>query len=297
MQEKDPKQKSLLDNIREINAREKKEALEAESKAAEKKARVEQKSRESYQKKLQNERVQLLRAKQGISEQPDEKQVNSRQAEQVKYTFKQKLSNFVYHYKIGIIAAIIIIPIAAFLTYDILSKENPDITIMVVAQDSVLEASTEKLAEILTPYCDDYNGDGKTVVSVLYAPTYTDETSDAEMYSGQATQARVIAEFQSDNVVMMISSDAAIKHLGIEEGIFEDMTAMYPDDENATEVGYNLLGTKLYEQLGYTEKPEGLYMSLRIPKSGFGLNYEKFTENYDNALKVWEKYFEDNKVE
>lgn len=297
MQEKGPKQKSLLDNIREIDEREKKEALEAESKAAEEKAKREEKARGSYQKKLQNERVQLLRAKQGISEQPDEKQADEQQAELVKYTFKQKLSNFVYHHKIGIIAAVIIIPIAAFLTYDLLSNVQPDITVMVVTQDPVLEATTEKLAEILTPYCEDYNGDGKTVVSVLYAPTFTDETSDAEMYAGQATQARVIAEFQSDNVVMMISNDAAIKHLGIEEGIFEDMTAMYPDDENATEVGYNLLGTKLYEQLGYTEKPEGLYMSLRIPKSGFGLNYEKFTENYDNAVETWEKYFEDNKAE
>ncbi len=297
MQEKDPKQKSLLDNIREINEREKKEALEAESKAAEEKAKRDEKARDSYQKKLQNQRVQLLREKQGISEQPDEKQADEQQAQPVKYTFKQKLSNLVYHHKIGIIAAAIIIPIAAFLTYDFLSNVQPDITVMVVAKDPVLEKSTEKLAEILTPYCEDYNGDGKTVVSVLYAPTFTDETSDAEMYQGQATQARVIAEFQSDNVVMMISNDAAIKHLGIEEGIFEDMTAIYPDDKNATEVGYNLLGTKLYEQLGYTEKPEGLYMSLRIPKSGFGLNYKKFTKNYDNAVEIWGKYFEDNKAE
>ena len=41
---------------------------------------------------------------------------------------------------------------------------------------------------------------------------------------------------------------------------------------------------------------DDLYMSFRYPTSGIGVDEEKFRENYENALEIWDNYLKGNVV-
>ena len=67
-------------------------------------------------------------------------------------------------------------------------------------------------------------------------------------------------------------------------------------DEYAQKIGYQLKGTDFAEQIKYTLMADDLYMSFRYPTSGIGVDEEKFRENYENALEIWDNYLKGNVV-
>ncbi len=291
---------SVLENMRKLNEKQKREELEAEAEKARELAERERIERERYGKKLERDRIELMKLKQGIISEED-----IPHAEEVvkEYTFWEKLGNFFYHNKYIVLAVVAIVLLFTFLIADVLNNTSPDVSIMIMANDSEFQFRTEDIEKLFEPYCEDFNGDGEIYVRASYLPAIYDE-NDPGSYYNQSYQTKLVAEFQSGDSIIVIADADACTAVGIEtvsengnpvEPVLVDMRTIYPDDENSMQLGYMLSGTSFAEDIKYTTMPDSLFIGFRIPRDALGVNYEEFTENYNNALKMWDNYL--NKTE
>lgn len=286
---------SVLENMRRINEKQRQEELEAEAEREKERAEKERRERERYEKKLERDRIELMKLKQGILSDED----IPHEAEPVKeYTAGEKIGNFFYHNKMPLIVGAVIVLLAVFLIRDVVTNKKPDVAIMIMASDSELDFRTGDIEKLLEPYCEDFNGDGEVYVRVSYLPAvYSDDNLDA--YFNQSAQTKLMAEFQSGDSIIVIADADTCHTVGIDtvsengnpvDPILVDMRTIYPDDENCTELGYMLSGTSFAEDIKYTAMSDSLFIGFRLPREALGVNMEKFTANYNNALKLWDNY-------
>ncbi len=291
---------SVLENMRRINEKQHREELEAEAEREKERAEKERLERERYEKKLERDRIELMKLKQGIISDED----IPHEAEPVKeYTAWEKIGNFFYHNKMPLIVGAVIVLLAVFLIRDVVTNKKPDVSIMIMASDSELDFRTGDIEKLLEPYCEDFNGDGEVYVRVSYLPAvYSDDNLDA--YFNQSAQTKLMAEFQSGDSIIVIADADTCHTVGIDtvsengnpvDPILVDMRTIYPDDENCIELGYMLSGTDFAEDIKYTAMSDSLFIGFRLPREALGVNMEKFTANYNNALKLWDNYL--NKTE
>lgn len=291
---------SVLENMRRINEKQRREELEAEAEREKERAEKERRERERYEKKLERDRIELMKLKQGIISEED----IPHEAEPVReYTAWEKIGNFFYHNKMPLIVGAVIVLLAAFLIRDVVTNKRPDVAIMIMASDTELDFRTGDIEKLLEPYCEDFNGDGEVYVRVSYLPaTYSDDNLDA--YFNQSAQTKLMAEFQSGDSIIVIADADTCHTVGIDtvsengnpvDPILVDMRTIYPDDENCIEFGYMLSGTSFAEDIKYTAMSDSLFIGFRLPREALGVNMEKFTANYNNALKLWDNYL--NKTE
>lgn len=286
---------SVLENMRRINEKQHREELEAEAEREKERAEKERLERERYEKKLERDRIELIKLKQGVISDED----IPHEAEPVKeYTAWEKIGNFFYHNKMPLIVGAVIVLLAVFLIRDVVTNKKPDVAIMIMASDSELDFRTGDIEKLLEPYCEDFNGDGEVYVRVSYLPAvYSDDNLDA--YFNQSAQTKLMAEFQSGDSIIVIADADTCHTVGIDtvsengnpvDPILVDMRTIYPDDENCTELGYMLSGTSFAEDIKYTAMSDSLFIGFRLPREALGVNMEKFTANYNNALKLWDNY-------
>ena len=291
---------SVLENMRRINEKQRREELEAEAEREKERAEKERLERERYEKKLERDRIELMKLKQGIISDED----IPHEAEPVKeYTAWEKIGNFFYHNKMPLIVGAVIVLLAVFLIRDVVTNKKPDVSIMIMASDTELDFRTGDIEKLLEPYCEDFNGDGEVYVRVSYLPAvYSDDNLDA--YFNQSAQTKLMAEFQSGDSIIVIADADTCHTVGIDtvsengnpvDPILVDMRTIYPDDENCIELGYMLSGTSFAEDIKYTAMSDSLFIGFRLPREALGVNMEKFTANYNNALKLWDNYL--NKTE
>lgn len=291
---------SVLENMRRINEKQHREELEAEAEREKERAEKERLERERYEKKLERDRIELMKLKQGIISDED----IPHEAEPVKeYTAWEKIGNFFYHNKMPLIVGAVIVLLAVFLIRDVVTNKKPDVSIMIMASDSELDFRTGDIEKLLEPYCEDFNGDGEVYVRVSYLPAvYSDDNLDA--YFNQSAQTKLMAEFQSGDSIIVIADADTCHTVGIDtvsengnpvDPVLVDMRTIYPDDENCIELGYMLSGTSFAEDIKYTAMSDSLFIGFRLPREALGVNMEKFTANYNNALKLWDNYL--NKTE
>lgn len=291
---------SVLENMRRINEKQHREELEAEAEREKERAEKERLERERYEKKLERDRIELMKLKQGIISDED----IPHEAEPVKeYTAWEKIGNFFYHNKMPLIVGAVIVLLAVFLIRDVVTNKKPDVSIMIMASDSELDFRTGDIEKLLEPYCEDFNGDGEVYVRVSYLPAvYSDDNLDA--YFNQSAQTKLMAEFQSGDSIIVIADADTCHTVGIDtvsengnpvDPVLVDMRTIYPDDENCIELGYMLSGTDFAEDIKYTAMSDSLFIGFRLPREALGVNMEKFTANYNNALKLWDNYL--NKTE
>lgn len=291
---------SVLENMRRINEKQRREELEAEAEREKERAEKERLDRERYEKKLERDRIELMKLKQGIISDED----IPHEAEPVReYTAWEKIGNFFYHNKMPLIVGAVIVLLAVFLIRDVVTNKRPDVAIMIMASDTELDFRTGDIEKLLEPYCEDFNGDGEVYVRVSYLPAvYSDDNLDA--YFNQSAQTKLMAEFQSGDSIVVIADADTCHTVGIDtvsengnpvDPILVDMRTIYPDDENCIELGYMLSGTSFAEDIKYTAMSDSLFIGFRLPREALGVNMEKFTANYNNALKLWDNYL--NKTE
>lgn len=290
--EKSPKKgKSFMDVYREVNAKEHAEELKREAELEAQRAERERRQRESYEAKLRQERLELLKLKQGVIAEED---VVYEKEPEKHYTVWQRIGNFFYHNKVYIIFGTLLAALAAFLIYDYVSTVRPDAVVMIIASDGEFNFITEDISEFLGQYCNDNNGDGKVSVRVSYLPAAPSEDS-VSMYYQQADQTKLMAEFQGTEAIMVMGDYEACEVLGITEGVLADLSEYFPDDENVTELGYMLSGTDFAKDIGYEGLADNIFLGFRQPKKGsFGTSEKDFRKNFDNAIELWRNYLNGN---
>lgn len=294
-EQKKEKPKSFLQTVREIDAADRKAELEEEARRAEARAKREEQQRKSYEDKLRQERIELMKLKQGVI---SEDEVKSAPEPVRTYTAGEKISNFFYHNKIIIIAAAMFIALAVFLIYDFVNKERPDVQAMYIAADYDMSYYSGELTPLWSKYCPDYNGDGEPIARLYYVPTgYADETM-ASLYYAQSDRTKLIGEFQSGNVIIIIGDKKAYQSIDALEGVFVDCRELFPDDPYAEELGYRLAGTDFMDMLGCdTVDDTELYVSFRIPGDTMGMKKEKMQVNFDHAVEFWTNFLAEHRID
>lgn len=280
-----------MDVYREVNAKEHAEELKREAELEAQRAERERRQRESYEAKLRQERLELLKLKQGVIAEED---VVYEKEPEKHYTVWQRIGNFFYHNKVYIIFGTLLAALAAFLIYDYVSTVRPDAVVMIIASDGEFNFITEDISEFLGQYCNDNNGDGKVSVRVSYLPAAPSEDS-VSMYYQQADQTKLMAEFQGTEAIMVMGDYEACEVLGITEGVLADLSEYFPNDENVTELGYMLSGTDFAKDIGYEGLADNIFLGFRQPKKGsFGTSEKDFRKNFDNAIELWRNYLNGN---
>ncbi len=293
--EKKQKPKSFLETVREIDAAERKAALEEEAIAAAETAKREQQQRKAYESKLRQERIELMKLKQGVI---GENEIQHEEEVKKTYTVWEKISNFFYHNKIIIILGVMFAALAVFLIHDYVTAERPDISSLFIAEDYDMSYYSGELTDKWSVYCPDHNGDKRQLAKLYYIPTGYGDNSRASMYLAQSDRTKLIGEFQSGSSVMIIGDKKAYQSIGMLEGGFYDCRELFPGDPYAEELGYRLAGTDFKELIGYEDMDDSqLYVSFRTPLKTMSMSEEKMQVNFDHAVSFWRDFIKEHRVD
>ena len=208
----------------EIEAQARRKAELAERERQKKEAEAQYQAREEYAKTLADEKVDLIRLKQGVIT-VDE--LNLPEEEEKHYTVWQKIGNWFYHAKWWLGIAVFCVLVGAFLIYDYVTRVDADVRVLLLTDQQGFYTGSEKLNEILSGLVADCNGDGRQIVQSTYIPVNSDNMEHAGTYS-RSYNSQLLIQFQSATSMLVIADADAEAYLRPEE-MFEDMQALYPD--------------------------------------------------------------------
>ncbi|MCI5752956.1 MAG: hypothetical protein MR038_10875 [Oscillospiraceae bacterium] len=288
-------EKTLMDVIREVNEKERLEEEAEEERKAEERRQREEAQKKAYEEQLRRDRIELIKLKEGVI---SDKDIPREEKAEKHYTIWQRIGNVIYHDKAYIILGLCFIALVVFIVYSIVSADRPDMTVIYIDNDPNMEYLCDDAANVFEPYCEDVNGDGEVMVKMFYVPEELGGDNAANMQLNQSYRTKLIAEFQAGEVIMVIGTERVYKEMGIYgNGLLQDMTELYPDDENATSFGYKVTGTSLAEAMGYEDLREDLYISFRTPQKLIGTSIKEMEENYETALKTFDNYIKENRAD
>ena len=282
-----PKLKTIFQQAREID---RKEQLEKEKKHLENQMQQQEedeKKREEYEAILKQDKINLLKNKQNGSELN-----NDNEKTEKKYTFGQKISNFFYHNKWWLGIGCFFIIAAGYMIYDVATKVNPDMTIMLLANDDLIYEKTAAVQKLFGEYCGDRNGDGEINVSVYYMPlSEYIKNNQAEMYVSSQTQ--LTALLQTDSNLLIIADDESSALLR-EDDVLLSLEKYYPDNKNVKDTGFFLSDTNFAEKIGYTGDSIADDVYIGIRKVQKNASYaDSMREHFNEDFEVLKEFIND----
>lgn len=190
-------------------------------------------------------------------------------------TFREKLVNFWYHYKIHTILVSFIIVVLAMSITQCATRPKYDFEIMYFAHKTALDSQTQAIGDYFEKFAEDINGDGKVNIKVINCSINDSQKDPSRFTIFSKIQAIIAAE---ENVSVYVVDEKAIKY-------FDDALDISIFTEKPTP-----LGNDFYEKtaVGDYFLPEGLSVGLRIIE---GTTFEN-KENAVSAHKAGEKFME-----
>lgn len=264
--------------LEEENAEKAKEIEEKERIKAE---RDREKAREQQ---LAKERVELMKIKSGVIEHSDA--ISETPDETRKVKGFERVTNFLYHYKIPVIFALGLMAAAAYMIYDTVTRKKPDMTVVMIANNG-LEFRTQELEDFFEKYVDDRNGDGEVYVQVIACPLNPNSTEMTQT----SNQAKALAQLQTaDNLFMIVDSNTDPDFLDV---LYHEFKSDYPDNKYMTENGLSLNFKFFANEVKYESMPYDVVLGMRAPIKTVQDSKEKMQENFDRDVKVFEKISDD----
>ncbi len=129
---------------------------------------------------------------------------------------KEKRQNWWYYHKIHLLVGFVVVLIGGYFVYDMVTKVYPDYTIAVLSEDECGGDLLECVADELSDYGVDRNGDGQVVVSIAnYALGSGDgNTDDAQTAQvAQAGMAKLAGDTTTFDSVIYISDPSCFERL------------------------------------------------------------------------------------
>lgn len=254
--------------------------LQKEREQAEKLEQIERRKQLDKQrdKRIQAEKIELIKLKNGVIEQSDSIKEEHDQIREL-HGF-EKVSNFWFHHKIMILFSAFIIIVCAFIIYSTLSKKNPDLTVMMIANNG-LSYRQEELEQFFEKYTDDLNEDGEVNVSVLIAPL--DNTSKDELMI--SNQSKFLANLQTADCMLFITdsnTEDKIKDL-----MKSDLNKDFENNDYITEQGLSLNMKLFAQQVKFENMPNDVVLSIRKPVKTINSSLEEMEESYNTSFKVF----------
>lgn len=262
----------------------KKTQEEAYLEAQEKQRRAEREEREERDRRIAQEKVELMKLKNGVIDESDT--IKEEHDEIRKLHGWEKVSNFWYHNKVWILFTAFIASVVIFIVYDTVTREKPDLTVMMIANNG-LSLRQDELEEFFEKYTDDLNGDGKVHVSVLIMPLDSNSTSVDQ----QSYQSKFLAQLQSCESIMVITDSNT--NPDFLEIMKSDLSKDFPGNPYIDEYGLSLNFGFLAEEFKFEYMPNDVHLSMRIPINTVSDSLEDMEKSYDVSFKVFSRIVED----
>ena len=248
-------------------------------------AEREKKKREAYEKKLQDEKIALIRLKQGVIDE-NESEIHEEKEEEVKLSFGKKIANFFYHNKWWLGLGTFFACLAIFLGYDLMTKPRPDMVILMLCVNDDVGKSVY-LDDFFSEYGEDSNGNGKVLVNVYYIPYGEDEYQN---YINGVTN-KLTNYLTNNEAVMIIGDKRTTDDLLTPDENFVDLSRLYPDNPHVKDYFFYVKGTKFAEQLGVDEYKIGddMFFAIRKPQNLINASEKKMQETYDKDFPTFDR--------
>lgn len=193
-------------------------------------------------------------------------------------TPKEKWDNFWFQYKWYVIAITAVTVILAVLITQCATRTKYDLEVVYFTYTSVLDEQTNKIADYLTAYAEDINGDGEINVQVVNV-SFSDKSGDSQYKYTMLTKLQAMIA-GDENAILYITDSESYKYLDglTENGLF---------DGEPIKLGDKFYSATESEQLG--KLPEGLQISCRRISDTVLEGKKGAAEAYENALKLIEK--------
>lgn len=285
---KKEKEKSLFEVAREIEEQQRREELRIEAEQQEAAQRIAEEQRRTYEKQLREERIELMRLKQGVIDESET--IYEEKQEEKKYTIWQRISNYFYHNKWWMGFAAFFLCLGGFLVYQTVTRVRADVVVLLVSENESFNAMcAENISTILEGYAEDSNGDGKVTVDVYYIPA-SENASTQSAYTGDSS--KLFAEFQMGDSLLVISDADADPYIVADQNL-ADLEADFGQYTQTDGVRFYLADTKFAEAVDWVEElDEDIYIGIRRVK--VGAPYEKeMQKNYEAAYPVLQQFIEE----
>lgn len=198
-----------------------------------------------------------------------------------KMSFRKKLENYWYYYKVHTFVAIFILIVVAITVQQCATKVDPDITVVVATNKPVLtEENQGRVEQYIASLTGDLNRDGKkrAQVDTLY---FSDGSSL------QAMQAKLSIDIMPETkVYIFITDDSTYQNLQ-KQGTFAKLSDPLPGVKGADDYRISAPQTAL-GGAEYQKAFDGLSVSFKAYK-GMSAGSSKYKKDLDNALQVIQK--------
>lgn len=279
--------KSIFQTSREMKdkaneeERQRREALEL--KLAEKR----KKAQEAHDKRLEQERLELLKLKHGVIEESET--IHEETEEEVKLTLWGKIKNFFYHNKWWLGIGTVTACIAVFLIINLVTRPNPDMIVLMIGENYTLNEESE-LTEYITSFCSDFNDNGKTEAAVYYIPYTGDQARDY----ANGVQTKLTVEVQSGEAVIVLGNNMADEVFGGTDALV-DLETLFPGNEHVDGCKLMLKDTDFAEKVGVPPSVVGdeWFLAIRKPQKLLNTSQKKMQKVYDRDVEVFMALVED----
>lgn len=248
------------------------------------------------------ERIALLKMKQGIIEESELIPENEH-AEARKLTGREKVSNFIYRNKAYILLGAFFTFVVTLLTVQLLTREKEDLYVLAIAFDSKSEMGWRygDLTTALEKYCPDFDENGKANVVI----NYIDRTS-GEIYSDydRMNAQKLTMEFMAATSQFIIADEEILEWLSGDEGpdtsklrkYFVDLTDLCSEDMLYEGVGVRVNQTALAKQARWENCPDNVVIFVRAELDNGSSSVKKNARNRERAMTVLKNIIDGNIV-
>lgn len=281
---KKEKEKSVIQIAQEMEAQAQKRQEEQMALAARKR----EAERKAYEEQLRQERLELIRLKQGVIEESET--IHEEHEEPPHYTFGERVGNFLYHNKWWLGIACFFAFVIGFLIYQTVTTVRPDLIVLLLVHDDYLNADcNEQIGQLFEQYIGDENGDGKVVCDVYYIPA-SDETAERSGYTGDST--KLFAEFQIAEACIVISDEGADQFIVPEHTLY-DLEEDFGDYAETDGVRFYLRDTAFADDIGWTDGKldADIYIGIRAVRETLD-SKEKMQETFDISYPALRQFIE-----
>jgi hypothetical protein len=278
-------EKSVFLTAKELNKLREEENKRKQQEIERQYAQHEKEKREAYEKKIHDERIELMRLKQGLISE-EESAIHEEKEEEIKLTLGKKIGNFLYHNKWWLGLGTFFTVLAIFLIADIISTPRPDMTVLMLCQNNDV-GSSAFLDDFFTEFTEDFNGNGKVLASVYYIPYSSNEYDN---YTSGAS-VKLTTYLNSAEAVIIIGNKQTTEELLVPDQTLTDLSSIYPDDPHVKDWFYYLKGTNFAQKIGVPEKciTDDMFLAIRKPIKLVNDSKEEMQETYDKDFPVFDR--------
>ena len=287
--EKITARKKNVKNLREENMKKKQDDEQQKLEIQKQLELREKQRREAYDKRIIEEKKELMRLKQGVIEESSLIPENEDETE-IRLSLWGKIKNFLQHNKWWLGLACFAVLLGGYLVHDILTKPRPDMIVLLIGKyPSIAEA--EYLSDYVESFADDFNGNGKTEAEVYYID-YNSENDYANYVNGSDT--KLTTEMQIADAVMVIA-DKNFTDMIEAENVFVDLSELFPDNEHIDKQFFYLKDTDFAKHVcaAKSDIHDDTYIAVRAPKRLLYADADDMQKTYDKDMPVIRKIIED----